>query len=182
MPAVARAIVVKKASRTAAAEQVASPGKEKSQSRERSKRPDVDVDDDAAGRHDGQGKPREGEGWGRSGFCLHPQPAATAPRRRRTHRCLGGQDAVGLEAQREMGNGVVWRWRRLVFLLWRLWRPRQADLRARPHSSPYRGSPVGMGKDSRGVDIQSVDDLDERQAASWMKQASANPGFGGKRR
>ena len=73
----ARAIVVKKASRTAAAEQVASPGKEKSQSRERSKRPDVDVDDDAAGRHDGQGKPREGEGWGRSGFAYIrslPQP------------------------------------------------------------------------------------------------------------
>jgi len=43
-------------------------------------------------------------------------------------------------------------------------------------------APIGMGKDSRGVDIASVDDLDERQAASWMKQATAIPGFGGKKR
>jgi hypothetical protein len=42
-------------------------------------------------------------------------------------------------------------------------------------------TPVGMGKDSRGVDLASVDDLDERQAASWMKQATAIPGFGKKR-
>jgi len=42
-------------------------------------------------------------------------------------------------------------------------------------------TPVGMGKDSRGVDLESVDDLDERQAASWMKQATAVPGFGKKR-
>jgi hypothetical protein len=43
-------------------------------------------------------------------------------------------------------------------------------------------TPIGMGKDSRGVDLKSVDDLDERQAASWMKQATAMPGFGGKSR
>jgi hypothetical protein len=43
-------------------------------------------------------------------------------------------------------------------------------------------TPVGMGKDSRGVDLVSVDDLHERQAASWMKQATAIPGFGGKKR
>ena len=43
-------------------------------------------------------------------------------------------------------------------------------------------TPVGMGKDSRGVDLESVDDLNERQAASWMKQATAIPGFGGKKR
>lgn len=42
-------------------------------------------------------------------------------------------------------------------------------------------TPIGMGKDSRGVDLESVDDLDERQAASWMKQATAMPGFGKKR-
>ena len=42
-------------------------------------------------------------------------------------------------------------------------------------------APIGMGKDSRGVDLESVDDLDERQAASWMKQATAIPGFGKKR-
>jgi hypothetical protein len=38
--------------------------------------------------------------------------------------------------------------------------------------------PIGMGKDARGVDLASVDDLDERQVASWMKQAAAIPGFG----
>ena len=41
-------------------------------------------------------------------------------------------------------------------------------------------TPIGMGKDSRGVDLASIDDLDERQAASWMKQATAIPGFGKK--
>ena len=39
-------------------------------------------------------------------------------------------------------------------------------------------TPIGMGKDSRGVDLRSLADLDERQAASWMKQAAALPGFG----
>jgi hypothetical protein len=39
-------------------------------------------------------------------------------------------------------------------------------------------APIGMGKDSRGVDLESVDDIDERQLASWMEQAAALPGFG----
>ena len=43
-------------------------------------------------------------------------------------------------------------------------------------------TPIGMGKDSRGVDLASMSDLDERQAASWMRQATALPGFGGKKR
>src|SRR5215218_11306537 len=43
-------------------------------------------------------------------------------------------------------------------------------------------TPIGMGKDSRGVELASLDDLDERQAASWMTQATAIPGFGGKKR
>ena len=45
-------------------------------------------------------------------------------------------------------------------------------------------TPIGMGKDSRGVDLASLDDIDlnERQIASWMKQATAIPGFGGKKR
>jgi len=43
-------------------------------------------------------------------------------------------------------------------------------------------TPIGMGKDSRGVNLESVEDLNERQAASWMKQATALPGFGGKKR
>ena len=39
-------------------------------------------------------------------------------------------------------------------------------------------TPIGMGKDSRGVDLGSLDDLDEDQIASWMTQAAALPGFG----
>ena len=43
-------------------------------------------------------------------------------------------------------------------------------------------TPIGMGKSTRGVELASVDDIDERQAASWMKQAAAIPFFGGKKR
>jgi hypothetical protein len=39
-------------------------------------------------------------------------------------------------------------------------------------------TPIGMGKDSRGVDLASVVDIDEAQVASWMRQAAAIPGFG----
>ena len=39
-------------------------------------------------------------------------------------------------------------------------------------------TPIGMGRDSRGVDLASVDDIDERQLQSWMQQAAALPGFG----
>ena len=43
-------------------------------------------------------------------------------------------------------------------------------------------TPVGMGRSTRGVELASVDDLDERQAASWMRQAAAIPFIGGKKR
>ncbi|MBV8828765.1 MAG: DUF1801 domain-containing protein [Acidobacteriaceae bacterium] len=43
-------------------------------------------------------------------------------------------------------------------------------------------TPIGMGKSTRGVELTSVDDLDEHQVASWMKQAAAKPFFGGKKR
>lgn len=43
-------------------------------------------------------------------------------------------------------------------------------------------TPIGMGKSTRGVELTSVDDLDEQQVASWMKQAAVNPLFGGKKR
>jgi len=43
-------------------------------------------------------------------------------------------------------------------------------------------TPIGMGKATRGVELASVEDLDERQVASWMKQSAANPFFGGKKR
>jgi hypothetical protein len=43
-------------------------------------------------------------------------------------------------------------------------------------------TPIGMGKATRGVELASVGDLDERQVASWMKQAAAKPFFGGRKR
>ena len=39
-------------------------------------------------------------------------------------------------------------------------------------------TPIGMGKDTRSVDLTSLDDLDEGQVISWMQQATALPGFG----
>ncbi len=43
-------------------------------------------------------------------------------------------------------------------------------------------TPIGMGKATRGVELTSVAKLDERQVAAWMKQASAKPFIGGKKR
>ena len=43
-------------------------------------------------------------------------------------------------------------------------------------------TPIGMGKATRGVELASVDDLDERLVASWMKQAATMPFLGGKKR
>ena len=43
-------------------------------------------------------------------------------------------------------------------------------------------TPVGMGKSTRGVELESVDDLDERQIAAWMTQVASVPGVGGKKR
>jgi hypothetical protein len=43
-------------------------------------------------------------------------------------------------------------------------------------------TPIGMGKSTRGVELASVDDIDERQLASWMKQAATMPFVGGKKR
>jgi hypothetical protein len=43
-------------------------------------------------------------------------------------------------------------------------------------------TPVGMGKSTRGVELASVDDIDEGQLAEWMKQVAAVPGVGGKKR
>ena len=43
-------------------------------------------------------------------------------------------------------------------------------------------TPVGMGKATRGVELQSVDDIDEDQIAAWMKQVAAVPGVGRKKR
>ena len=43
-------------------------------------------------------------------------------------------------------------------------------------------TPIGMGKSTRGVELVSLDDFDERQLASWMKQAATMPFVGGKKR
>lgn len=43
-------------------------------------------------------------------------------------------------------------------------------------------TPVGMGKATRGVELETVEDLDEGQVAAWMRQITSVPGIGGKRR
>jgi hypothetical protein len=42
-------------------------------------------------------------------------------------------------------------------------------------------TPIGMGKQTRGVELASVNDLDEPQIAAWMQQAAAKPFAGGKK-
>ena len=39
-------------------------------------------------------------------------------------------------------------------------------------------TPIGMGKSSRGVELESVAAINVRQVTSWMRQATAIPGFG----
>ena len=43
-------------------------------------------------------------------------------------------------------------------------------------------TPVAMGKSTRGVELVSVDVLDERQIAAWMKEITTAPGVGGKKK
>ena len=43
-------------------------------------------------------------------------------------------------------------------------------------------TPIAMGKSTRGVELASVEDFDERQLASWMKQAATMPFVAGKKR
>jgi hypothetical protein len=43
-------------------------------------------------------------------------------------------------------------------------------------------TPIGMGKATRGVELASVEDLDERLVASWMNQAATMPFLGRKKR
>ncbi|WP_232819062.1 DUF1801 domain-containing protein [Homoserinimonas sp. OAct 916] len=43
-------------------------------------------------------------------------------------------------------------------------------------------TPVGMGKATRGVELESVGELDEAQVAVWMRQTTSVPGVGGKKR
>ena len=39
-------------------------------------------------------------------------------------------------------------------------------------------TPVAMGKSTRGVELASLKDIDERQLVAWMKQITAVPGVG----
>lgn len=39
-------------------------------------------------------------------------------------------------------------------------------------------TPVAMGKATRGVELTSEEELDERQIAAWMRQITAKPGVG----
>ena len=43
-------------------------------------------------------------------------------------------------------------------------------------------TPVGMGKATRGVELQSVNDIDAAQLEAWMKQITSAPGVGAKKR
>ena len=42
-------------------------------------------------------------------------------------------------------------------------------------------TPTGMGRQARGVELSAVDELDEPQIVSWMRQAAAKP-FAGRKR
>ena len=42
-------------------------------------------------------------------------------------------------------------------------------------------TPVGMGKSTRGVELESPDDIDEQQVAAWMTQVASVPGLGKRR-
>jgi hypothetical protein len=43
-------------------------------------------------------------------------------------------------------------------------------------------TPVAMGKATRGVELKSWDDLDERQITAWMQQVAIVAGVGRKER
>jgi len=43
-------------------------------------------------------------------------------------------------------------------------------------------TPVGMGKATRGVELETLAELNEQQLQVWMKQVTAVPGVGAKKR
>ena len=43
-------------------------------------------------------------------------------------------------------------------------------------------TPIAMGRSTRGVELKSLEDLNERQIAAWMIQVAAVPGVGAKKR
>ena len=42
-------------------------------------------------------------------------------------------------------------------------------------------TPVAMGKATRGVELATLADLDEKQVEDWMRQITSRPGVGGRR-
>ncbi|WP_026554514.1 DUF1801 domain-containing protein [Arthrobacter sp. 35W] len=42
-------------------------------------------------------------------------------------------------------------------------------------------APVGMGKSTRGVELESVDDINEVEIVAWMTQVTSVPGVGGRK-
>src|SRR5262249_9720836 len=43
-------------------------------------------------------------------------------------------------------------------------------------------TPTGMGKSTRGVEMKSMDDLDESKVSAWMEQAAAVPFYSAARK
>ena len=43
-------------------------------------------------------------------------------------------------------------------------------------------TPVAMGKATRGVELKSVKDVDDREIAAWITQVASKPGVGRKKR
>ena len=180
-----RAVVVKKASRTAAAKPVASPVETaKPKARERSKRTDTPVDATTlrvamTGRAS-PAKAAEGDEPVFAYIRSLPQPQRGIAER------VDAFAAKTLPAlQRSVKWGMAW------YGVGDGWCFNCGGFAGHVKLTFGRGTalkpvppvtPVGMGKDSRGVHLESVDDLNEREAASWMKQATAISGFGGKKR
>ncbi|WP_199241110.1 DUF1801 domain-containing protein [Naasia lichenicola] len=42
-------------------------------------------------------------------------------------------------------------------------------------------TPTGMGKATRGIELESLDDIDAAQLSAWMTQIAASPGLGKRR-
>lgn len=54
---------------------------------------------------------------------------------------------------------------------------RGTDLKPEPPVTP-----TAMGKATRGIELASVDELDERQVIAWMEQAATMPFVGGRKK
>jgi hypothetical protein len=180
----ARAIIVKKASRTAKKKPVASPvGKATSKARKLSKRVAAQVAYKLPTAMTGRASPAKAADGDKPVFAYIsslPQPQRGIAER---VDALAAKTLPGLK--RSVKWGIAW------YGVGDGWCFCCGGFAGHVKLTFGRGTalepvppvtPVGMGKDSRGVDLKSVDDLDERQAASWMKQATAVPGFGGKKR